>query len=99
MVILLISIAVVAVIVLVVALMGNAPLTCSGSTPNECNNQCWENCTAHHIFQCEASGGMCAADPNDCPPETPNSCNGTCWACAAGQTFICNATIGGTCKS
>ncbi len=97
--ILIVSLAVLAAIVAAVIIF-SAPtvLTCNGSTPNKCNEQCWENCTAYHIFKCGASGGLCAADPNNCPPGTPHSCNGTCWSCNTGETFICNSSVGGTCK-
>jgi hypothetical protein len=97
--ILIISVVVLAVIVSAIIIFSTpTTLTCSGATPNECNEQCWENCTVHHIFQCATSGGMCAADPNDCPTETPHSCNGSCWACNANETFACNSSIGGTCQ-
>ncbi len=85
------------VIVLGLILFTPSKLTCSGSTPNECNGQCWSNCTTNQIFKCEISGGMCGADPNNCPSDAPNSCNNQCWSnCTTNQIFRCE-TSGGTC--
>ncbi len=98
--VLIIAAVVVVIIVLVVifASIGSS-LSCSGTSPNKCNGQCWENCSAYRVFQCKDSGGVCAIDITNCPPETPNPCNDNCWgACDAGQTFICNSTAGGQCK-
>jgi hypothetical protein len=95
-----IAAAVVVLGIVVYLIFAGSASGCSGSSPNECNGQCYLECGEHYIFKCDASaGGLCAADPNNCPPDMPYSCKDTCWSCPSGQTFECNASIGGTCKS
>ena len=65
MIILIVSAVIVVAIVSAIIIFSSVPttLTCSGANPNECNGQCWSNCTVYQIFKCESSGGMLCSKP------------------------------------